>query len=79
MAAGGSGATKLEKRRAQDAFTRTPFEFNTHERWRQTRTYYAALFARDGDGRGERFRRLTKWSLISSATMVIIFIALLVI
>lgn len=56
-----------------------PFEFNTRERWRQTRTYYAALFARDGDGRGERFRRLTKWSLISSARMVIIFIALLVI
>jgi hypothetical protein len=56
-----------------------PFEFSSRERWRQTRTYYAALLARDGDGRGERFRRLTKWSLISSGTFVAIFIALIVI
>src|SRR5258708_319137 len=56
-----------------------PFEVNSRERWRQTRTFYAALFARDGEGHGERFRRLAKWSLISAGAMVVLFITLAVI
>jgi hypothetical protein len=56
-----------------------PFEFNSRNRWRQTRAFYAALFARDGNGRGERFRRLAKRSLISAGTMFVLFIALAVI
>jgi hypothetical protein len=53
-----------------------PFEFDARERWRQDRTYYAALFARDGTGPGERFRRLAKWSLISAGALSIVFIVL---
>ena len=53
-----------------------PFEFGSRERWRQTRTFYGALFARGGDGAGERFRRLAKWSLITAGAMVLVFIAL---
>lgn len=56
-----------------------PFEFSTGKRWRQTRIYYAALFARAGDGHGERFRRLAKWSLIAAGSMVVVFFALAVI
>jgi hypothetical protein len=53
-----------------------PFEFGSRERWRQTRAFYAALFARGGDGSGERFRRLAKWSLISAGAMILVFMAL---
>lgn len=56
-----------------------PYEFSLGERWSQTRTYYAALFARAGNGDGERFRRLAKWSLISAVAMLVVFFALAVI
>ncbi len=56
-----------------------PFEYDTRERWRQMRRWYAALFTRDGDGAGERFRRLAKWSLIAAGAMLVLFLALAVI
>jgi hypothetical protein len=55
------------------------FEFDLRERWRQSLAFYAALFAREGSGHGERFRRWAKWSLIAAGTMMVLFVALAVI
>jgi hypothetical protein len=52
------------------------WESRPREMLRQDLVFYRALFAREGHGHGERFRRCAKWLLIAGGMMIVVFFIL---